>query len=624
MARWLAWMIGGTSGTRNARRGALVMLGLMVAVFFGLAGRLYDLQVTQHEHYSAKRRANSTRTITLVGTRGTIRTEDGVALAQTTFSGASLAVNPRVVPAGDRAAVAARVAQILGRDQAWADELHRQLYERREKAYYNIRREIDAETAARIRAACEAGELPGVEVRAIETREYPLGDFAAHIVGFVDGDMRGQEGVERALEKYLAAQAGRRVITVDALGRPLEGTQDWVEAPRDGADVQLTINAGIQAIVEEELRACVEKWDPVTVSVIVMETNTGAILGLANYPSFDPNRPGTDAAARKNISITDPFEPGSMFKPLIVCAAYQKGLLTPDSLIEYTPELKVPGRPKLISDHGHEIPASEWIFHNGANCVPVSTALVKSSNTVMTRIGLMLGCRDLHATVTGMGFGRRTGFDLGGPAFGESAGRVRPLEKWTVPSSIPSLSIGYEVQVTPMQMLNCFNAIANGGRVLKPYVVNRVVGADGRMLYQAAPEDLLQTGLTRQVTREMMNETLKRVVSGEGTAGSGALKEYRIAGKTGTAHKVKQGQYSSDKICSFVGYAPADQPVISVIVVVNEARAKVLNRYGWRIRHYGGTVAAPVMSRIVLRSLKHLGVPEDSDTAPVVEAPRRD
>jgi stage V sporulation protein D (sporulation-specific penicillin-binding protein) len=160
-------------------------------------------------------------------------------------------------------------------------------------------------------------------------------------------------------------------------------------------------------------------------------------------------------------------------------------------------------------------------------------------------------------------------------------------------------------------MVNCFNAIANGGKVYKPYVVEKVVAADGKSLYQAKPTELLETGLTEDVTRNMMNETLKRVVSAEGTAGAGALKEYRIAGKTGTAMKVKEGQYSDDKICSFVGYAPADDPVLTVIVVVNEARATVKNKYGYPIRHYGGTVAAPVTSKIVLRALKHLGVPED-------------
>lgn len=599
------------AGTRNVRNAGMIALGALVVLLFGLSGRLYDLQVVQHEKYEGIRSRNSTRNVALRGTRGAILTQDGIALAQTTFSGASLVVNPRVVPAAERGAVAARVALLLGRDAQYAAQLEQQLYSRRESAYYCIRREVTGEQATVARNAIKAGELPGVEIRAIESREYPLGNFAPHIVGFVDADMNGQEGVERGLEQYLEAVAGTRLITVDALGRPLEGVSDEVQPAKDGATVVLTLNAAIQAIVEDELRACVEKWDPITVSIIVMDTHTGAIRALANFPNFDPNKPGTDAAARKNIAITDPFEPGSMFKPLIVCGTYKEGLLNPDSLIEYTPELKVPGRRKLITDHGHEIGADYLIYSNGTYNVPVSTALVHSSNTVMTRIGLMLGCEGLYKNITSMGFGRRTGFDLGGPAFGESAGRVRPPAQWSIPYSIPSASIGYEVQVTPMQMVNCFNAIANGGKVFKPYVVEKVVARDGKVLYEATPTELLDTGLTQEVTREMMNKTLKRVVSAEGTAGAGALKEYSIAGKTGTAMKVKDGQYSGDKVCSFVGYAPADNPRLTVICVVNEARAKVKNKHGWPIRHYGGTVAAPVVSQIILRSLKHLGVPED-------------
>ncbi|MCB9894746.1 MAG: penicillin-binding protein 2 [Planctomycetes bacterium] len=606
----LFWMLRETGGGVSPRRSARIVLGGVIVVLFGLSGRLFSLQVWHHDDYLAQRHANSTRTLTLPGTRGSIFSEDKVCLGQTTFSGASLVANPRAVPGDQRAEVATRLASLLGQDGDYARNVENQLYERRDKYYYCIEREVAIDATAKIDAELRLGNLPGIELRAIETREYPLGNFASHIVGFVGRDMYGQEGVERALESYLAAKPGKRVIAVDALGHPIENIDDRIEAAQDGASVYLTINSGIQAIVEDELHSLVDMWEPETVSVIVMETNTGAILGLANYPSFNPNSPGSDAAARKNIAITDPFEPGSMFKPLIVCSAYQRGLLTPTSLVEYTPELSIPGRKKQITDHGHEIPNEYWVQWNGRSCVTVNRALVSSSNTVMTRIGLLLGCDELYDSITKCGFGRRTGFDLGGPRFGESAGVVRPLDKWTVPSSIPSVSIGYEVQVTPMQMLNCFNAIANGGHVYKPWVIGRVVGPDGKVLHEGKPEILVESGLSEEVTRKMMNETLKGVVE-DGTATGAQLKQYRIAGKTGTAMKVKNGQYSEDKVCSFVGYAPADNPVISVIVVVNEAHGKVLNKYGWPIRHYGGTVAAPTMSRIVLRSLKQLGVPED-------------
>ena len=609
----LFWMLGTSGPAKSPRLGARLALGLMVVLFFWLGGRLFSLQVWQHDDYIAQRNANSTRTVKLPGTRGSILTEDGVTLAQTTFSGASLVVNPRAVPAADRVAVADKLATVLGRDAEFARELHEQLYLRRDKAFYCIAHETPPAAVKEIERLMQLKELPGVELRSIETREYPLGNFASHIVGFVGRDMHGMEGAERALESHLAATPGKRIITVDALGRPIENIDDRVQAPIDGASVYLTLNSGIQAIVEDELQSLVDQWDPVTVSIIVMETNTGALLGISNYPNFNPNQPGSDAAARKNIAITDPFEPGSVFKPLIVCSAYQRGLLQPDSLIEYTPDLQVPGRRKLVTDRGHEIANEHWIYHNGKPHVTVNRALISSSNTVMTRIGLMLGCENLHATLTGVGFGRYTGFDLGGPRFGESPGVVRPLDKWTVPHSIPSLSIGYEVQVTPLQMLNCFNAIANGGSVYKPWVIGRVVDAKGKEVYRGRPDLLTESGLSEEVTRRMMSETLKGVVD-DGTATSANITQYKIAGKTGTAHKVKGGQYSEDKICSFVGFAPADNPAISVIVVVNEANAKVFNKYGWRIRHYGGTVAAPTMSRIVLRSLKHMGVPEDAPT----------
>lgn len=599
---------GGRRVTPRLRAGWV--LGLLIVVFFGLAGRLFSLQVWRHDDFMAQRNANSTRTMAIPGTRGSIYTEDGVCLAQTTFSGASLVVNPRAVPAAQRVELATRLADILGRDAGFARDLASELYKRRDRYYYNVIHETPPEFIASIEQGVRTGELPGVELRSVETREYPLGRFAPHIVGFVGREKFGQEGIERALEEYLAARPGKRTIAVDALGRPMENADGRTEPATDGAHVHLTLNSGIQAIVEDELRTCVEKWDPVTATIIVMQPNTGAILGLANFPNFDPNSPGGDAAARKNIAITDPFEPGSMFKPLVVCSAYEKGLLNPNSLLEYTPDLKIPGRRRVITDHGHEIPDSYYIRENGRDNVTISRALVSSSNTVATRVGLMLGVDGLYDSITRYGFGRYTGFDLGGPRFGESAGLVRPLDRWDVANSIPSVSIGYEVLVTPMQMLNCFNALANGGKIYKPWVISRIESPDAETLYEGAPRELLDSGLDERVTREMMNETLKAIVN-EGTATNAKLKQYQIAGKTGTAMKVKEGVYSEDKVCSFVGYAPADNPAVSVIVVVNEARAHNVNEYGNRIRHYGGTTAAPTMSRVVLRSLKHLGVPED-------------
>ena len=617
MAIWVRWFFENGSAGRSPRRVSFWVLGAVFVVIAGLTGRLFSIQVLAHERYRAERDHNSTRTITLPGERGAIITSDNIALARTTFSGNTVVINPRAVPAAQRMAIAVRLSRLLARDEGFAQKLEFELNHRKDSYFYCVAREIGEDAAEAVKRAVAAKELPGVELRAIETREYPLGAFAPHIVGFVGSDKIGQEGVERLMDSLLAPRPGKRIVTVDALNRPVPGMHDEVEAAVNGATVELTINAAIQSIVEEELRACVEKWDPVSVAVVVLETHTGAVLGMANYPSFDPNNPGATPEGRRNIAITDAFEPGSMFKPLIVCGAYQQDLLQPDSILPYTPNLSIPGRRKMVSDGSHPIP------HNCLEMLPdgrwgarIDIGLVKSSNTQMTRIGLLLGVDRLHEHLSNCAFGRRTGFDLGGPAFGESPGRLRAREQWSVGSSIPSICMGYEVQVTPLQMLNSFNAIANGGDLLKPYVVRRVIAAGGKVVFERQPEILCHSGLSREVTREKMNSTLKRVVSGEGTAKSAAITEYQIAGKTGTAHKVKGGQYSEDKICSFVGYAPADDPRISVIVVVNEARAKVLNRWGYPIQHFGGTVAAPTMSRITLRTLKYLGVAETEPVLP--------
>lgn len=610
MTKVLLWMMRDT-GTVTPRRTAQWAMGAVVIALIFLIGRLFSLQVVKHDDYIEMRNANSTRTVTIPGTRGSIYTEDGICLAQTTFSGASIVVNPRAIPASERVQVANLITDTLGGGVEDARKLEQQLYKRRNSYFYSVKHEATKTQAEKIRSAIRQGNLPGVSVRSVETREYPLGNFAAQIIGFTGRDLYGQEGVERFYERFLSASAGKRIITVDALGHALESVNDHVDPALDGARVTLTINSGIQAIVEDELRTAVDKWDPVSMSIIVMDTQTGAILGIANYPNYDPNIRTSDLSARKNTAITDGFEPGSMVKPIIYARAFELGILKPDDLIEYTPVLKVKGRRKTVTDKGHEIPPEECIEMNGKYYVTARKALVTSSNTCAVRVGLMLGIDNVYEAMTGVGFKQKTGFDMGGSRFGESAGIMRRQEDWTEGNSLTSVAMGYEIQVTPMQMLNCFNSIANGGKVMKPWIINRVTGANGKVLVEGGPKVLIDTWMSEKTARELVTPILIDIVNDpDGTANRAQLDGYQIAGKTGTAHKVKNGQYTRDKICSFVGFAPAESPTISVIVTVNEARAKNYNKWGWRIRHYGGTVAAPTHARVSLRTLKHLGVPE--------------
>ena len=388
MTKVLLWMMRDNC-TVTPRRTAQWAMGVVVIALVFLVGRLFSLQVMSHDDYLKMRNANSTRTVTIPGVRGSIYTEDGVCLAQTTFSGASIVANPRAIPASERVTVANLIAEILGGEAASARRLEQQLYNRRNSYFYSIKHEANKEQSERIRAAARQGKLPGISIRSVETREYPLGNFAAQIVGFTGRDLYGQEGVERAFEPYLSASAGKRIITVDALGRALEGVNDYVDPALDGARVTLTINSGIQAIVEDELRTAVDKWDPVSMSIIVMDTQTGAILGIANYPNYDPNIRTTDLSARKNTAITDGFEPGSMVKPIIYARAFELGIITPDSLIEYTPVFKIKGRRKTVTDRGHEIPPEECEEKNGKYYVTARKALLTSSNTCAVRVALM-------------------------------------------------------------------------------------------------------------------------------------------------------------------------------------------------------------------------------------------
>jgi cell division protein FtsI/penicillin-binding protein 2 len=608
MTRMMFWILSDSRRNITPRSSAVWILGILICVFVGLIGRLYSLQVVHHDEFMAKRVANSTRAVTLHGTRGGIHTSDGMVLAQTTFSGASLVVNPRAVPADRRAELADRLAAILSRDGEYARSLEQELYQRRDRFYYNVANEVSSEVVAKVEEGQREQELPGVELRRVENRRYPLGNFASQLVGFVGRDQYGLEGIERALDPWLAAKPGRRITHVDALGRPLEGARAEVDPPRDGANVVLTLNSGIQAIVEDELLEAVKQWDPVAATIIVMETRTGAILGMSNYPNYDPNVRSTDLEARRNAALTDAFEPGSTLKPFIYARAFELGLITPDSLIEYTRDLSLPGRRRPVTDGNNEIPHDDRIQMNGKDYVTVRHAIARSSNTVAARVALMVGLDEAYDAVTGIGFARRTGFDLGGTNFGESAGILRPRSAWTEANSLASVSMGYEIQVTAMQLLNSFNAFAADGKVFKPYVVGSVTEPDGKVLHQGEPRELLESWMSPE-TAATMRPLLANVVQA-GTAGNARIPEYRIAGKTGTSLKVKNGQYSRDKICSFVGYAPADDPQISIIVVVNEARAVNYNQWGYRIRHYGGTVAAPTVARVVLRTLKHMGVPE--------------
>lgn len=432
-------------------------------------------------------------------------------------------------------------------------------------------------------AAATAVGAPGVGSVPERRRVYPRGQLAAHVVGFVGIDSQGLEGIERQYDMFVRLPTLSFEVDRDARGRQMLTGGVTVDDVPVGARIELTLDATFQAVVERELAEGLAAAEAKSGSAVVLDPHTGAVLALANLPTFDPNNIGTsDAAARRNRAVTDIYEPGSTLKAMLAAAALNDGVVAPgDEIFCEEGAYRVGNR--LIHDHHKH----SWLTF--------ADVLQYSSNIGAAKVAETLGAERLHAYLRGFGFGEKTGIGLPG----EVAGRVRPVRDWKA-IDLATASFGHGVAVTPLQLVRAFAAIANGGLLLRPYVVQRIVAPDGAVLVERG----------RHVVRRVMKpETaadvialLRGVVEGEGGTGHRArIPGVAVAGKTGTAQKVDPltGRYSrSARVASFAGIVPADAPRFVILVVFDEpAKAR-----------YGGIVAAPVFRRIAEAMLARLGV----------------
>jgi len=427
-------------------------------------------------------------------------------------------------------------------------------------------------------AAARQLEMSGLALEPRLVRTYPQGPLAGQLIGFVGRDHTGLDGVEFAIDAVLRGQPGRLTVLRDVQRRAL-----WVDAPafqhpRDGAEVRLSIDTVIQAIAEEELAAACQQYEARSAQLIVMHATTGQLLAMANWPPFDPSGPDLgDVARRRNRCVTDPFEPGSIYKPFIHAAATAAGVVQPLEKIDTTTSgLWVTSRGRRLRDaHPHGLITWEQV-------------LILSSNIGMGKIGLRLGERRLYQAVRAFGFGEVSGTALAG----ESRGIVNPIHQWTH-YSLTSIPMGQEIAVTPVQLVRAFSAFANHGLIVSPSVI--AAETDSPVRQRAIPPDVADA------TRLL----LRRVVS-EGTGRRAKSKHYQIWGKTGTAQvpdRVRGGYKPRAYTASFICGAPLDQPQIIVLVTVHEPNPS--------IGYYGGVVSAPVAKNVVERSLTYLGVPHD-------------
>jgi len=436
---------------------------------------------------------------------------------------------------------------------------------------------MDPEISRKMRES----KIKGIGFMPDAKRFYPKAALASHILGFVDIDNRGMEGVELKYNGYLRGNGGKITVTRDASGKTLS---QGVEMESMGNNLVLTIDEGLQYMVESELDTAVKQWHAAAATAIMMDPYNGEILALANRPSFNPNKASDSKNfERRNRAITDCYEPGSTFKIIVGTAAIEEKAVTVDSPFDCSRgSIEVGGR-TIHDAHRHGL-------------LTFREVIQKSSNVGSVMVGIKLGKERVYQYTKAFGFGDRTGIDLPG----EVSGWIRPPEKWSG-VSLGSISIGQEVAVTPLQVLRAYAAIGNGGLLVRPHVASRILNPEGKPIWSFHSD--ARRAISAQ-TATTFKEILKTVTEDGGTAKSAAVDGNYVAGKTGTAQMIdpQTKKYSREKyVSSFVGFVPADNPRIALIIVIYEPKGQI----------YGGIVAAPVFKKISENALSYLNVPRE-------------
>ncbi len=550
------------------KRRPLIIATVIAVGFLIIFARLTELMLLDHDKLQRLATIQHTKGQKILVRRGGIYDRRGRELA-VSLDRLSIYGDPSMIDSPDY--VARRLRKIV---KIRISTLRKKLKER--NRYVLLARRVLPEQAA----AAQRLKLKGIGVKPDMERFYPKGFLASHVLGFVDVDNRGREGVEKRYDSSLTADGGKIYLARDARGNILYRGADYESI---GNSIVLTIDEGLQYIVESELDSAVKKWKPQAATAIMMDPHTGEILALANRPTFDPNRPGAyKAANRRNRAVTDLYEPGSTFKIVMATAALEEKTATLNTKVDCSEgEIEVGGR--MIRDsHKHGVLTLRQIIQ-------------KSSNVGAVKMTLKLGPERFYKYAKVFGFGDKTGIDL----TGEVSGLVKRPESWSG-TTIGAMAIGYEVLVTPLQMLRAYSVIANGGYLVKPYVVAKTLGPDGRVLWQKGRPERVK--IISGDTVERLREAFVTVTEKGGTALKASVYGNTVAGKTGTSRMIdpRTGRYSRrDFVSSFVGFVPADDPLFALIVVI------------WKPEggYYGGQVAAPVFSAIAEKALTYKFIP---------------
>ena len=573
-----------------------LLLCLFSFLFLIILARAYQLQVLQSHKLASLAERQYQRIVQLVPKRGALYDRKNEAMAVSIEVDSVFAQPPKLESVQE---AAHKIGPVLGKSP---QTLLKKLKE--ERPFVWLERGISPQQ----RSAIEAFHLEGIDFLKEAKRSYPQGDIGSQVIGFSGVDSRGLEGVELGYDEFIRGEPGYILIPKDALGRALTPQPADIRHSEEGCEAILTIDKNIQYVAEKELKKAIRTYSAKGGMVVVLNPKTGEILAMASQPSFDPNHFSSfPAHTRKNRALTDIFEPGSTFKVFLLAAALEERVAsTRDVFFCENGSYAVGGR--II----HDVHKYGWLS--------LGDIIKVSSNIGASKVGKKLGKGRLHQHLKGFGFGSKTGIDLPG----EVTGYLPPPQYWSE-VGLANISFGQGVSLTALQLTTALGAIANGGVMMRPYVVKAIMDRRGnvpQILKENRPKAVRR--VVSQETAKAVAAILKTVTQEGGTGRAACLAEYETAGKTGTAQKASSSGrgYSDKRIGSFIGFVPADAPQLVITAIIDEPRGI----------SYGGVVAAPVFKAIGEQILPYMGVyprgvtylaqasPRPSPSAPVYDA----
>ncbi|MFZ6849146.1 peptidoglycan D,D-transpeptidase FtsI family protein [Undibacterium sp. RuRC25W] len=544
-----------------------LVLFLLFGAFLALIVRALWLQGITTEFLQKQGASRYARTLELPATRGKITDRNGEVLASSVPVKAIWAIPEDVLSAPPEKI--RQLAQLLDMTEA---DLRKKLNSDRQFVY--LKRQVEAEVSEKIQAL----GIPGIDTRKEYKRFYPEGEIMAHVVGFTNVEDVGQEGIELASEKELAGKLGSRRVIKDRLGHIVEDIRA-IREPHDGHELNLSIDSKIQYIAFTHLKDAVEKHKAKAGAAVVLDVKTGEVLALVNLPAYNPNdRSVLTGAQLRNRVLTDTFEPGSTLKPFTVALALDKGRVTPETVFQTAPGHMTIGTATIHDAHKMD-------------ALTVAQVIQKSSNIGTAKISFTMQPQEMWEMFTSVGFGQQPKFGFPGAV----AGRLRSYKNWR-PIEQATMSYGHGISVSLIQIARAYMIFARDGDMIP-------------LTFQKSVEAPKGQRVIAQKTVMEMRSMMESVTLPGGTATQARVPGYRVAGKTGTAHKIEGGRYVNKYVGDFVGFAPVSNPRVIVAVMIDEPSAG---------GYYGGTVAAPVFSAITANVLRSMNVPPDSSITTIV------